>query len=247
MKKNRIERFIKKYHLNGLIKQAIWVIDDGTLQVKAITESKKLFCGVTWKNFYGFEDTEIGVPDTTELLCYLGAIFSADVSMDFVKDASNNVTTLTFSGPGIQAQLVTSAPVNLDQSPIMKNVQAPNAAIILDDQFKKWFSKAYSASGTDNSLLAFVMSKRTGKLEVVLGHKENSVSDRCCFYPTTLENMGVLKDRPNFSARYLKNVLKANPEFKDPILKVSDEGLASITFLEDDLDSQYQFFKVDVD
>jgi hypothetical protein len=42
-------------------------------------------------------------------------------------------------------------------------------------------------------------------------------------------------------------VLKANPEFKDPILNVCEDGLASISFSEMDLDSQYYLVKVEVE
>ena len=53
MKKNLIERFINKYHLNGVINSAIWVKGSGTLRVEAMTDDKKLFAGVTLKDFDG--------------------------------------------------------------------------------------------------------------------------------------------------------------------------------------------------
>ncbi|MGA9452725.1 MAG: hypothetical protein WBW41_15435, partial [Verrucomicrobiia bacterium] len=177
MKKNIIERFVKKYHLNGIICEAVWIKNNGTLQVKAMTQSRKLFASVTWKNFDGIDDAEIGILDATRLLAFLKTIPSEDVSMDILKHTSGEVAALTFSDARTKMQYATTGPDKLGGIPAMKNIPPFNAAIKLDDEFIDWFLSAYTAMGDHEVLFTVVMSKQTGILEVVMNYRERAYCD----------------------------------------------------------------------
>src|SRR5437870_2429635 len=114
MKKDLLERFIAKYRLDGLVNSAVWVVNKGTLQVKAIGLDGKLFAGVTCKSFDGFEDAEIGVLDTKKLLALLHAIQSEHISLEISRYSSGDVAFLTLAGATMRAEYVASDPKAID-------------------------------------------------------------------------------------------------------------------------------------
>ncbi len=97
MKKDTIQRFIKKYYLNGIIESAVWVKEPGILKVTAMTSDKKLFAAATWKDFDGLDDAKFGILTTKRLLALLKTIPLDDVSMDIEKRATGDVATVGFS------------------------------------------------------------------------------------------------------------------------------------------------------
>ncbi len=244
MKKHLVERFINKYHLNGVIDSAVWIKSCGTLQVKAMSSDRKLFAGVTWKNFDGIDDAEFGILDTRKLLALLKAIPSEDVLLDIVKHATGEVAAMTFSAAKSRMQYRTSSLNDIDGIPAMKRIPPFNVAIKMDAEFIDWFMSAYTAMGNHETLFTVVMSKQTGNLEVVLNYQERGHSDSLYFQPDTVDDKNAVKAPLSFTAKHLKELLKANPEFKDPALYVSDSGLASVPFSEDDLDSEYYLVNI---
>jgi hypothetical protein len=144
-------------------------------------------------------------------------------------------------------QFVAVNPDEIDSVPSMKNIPTFNAEIKLTDEFVRWFFGAYTAHKDPDALFTVVMSKRTNKLEIVLGYRGQLLSDRLSFQPDTVDNKDTVKAPLYFSARSLKEILGANSESKDPILKVADVGLASIAFSQDDLDSEYYLVQIDVE
>lgn len=243
----RFTRFLKKYYLNGLINSAVWVKSSGTLNVKVITESGKLFAGVTLKNFDGIGDTEIGVLDTRKLLKMLSPIMDETVSVDVVKLESGAVGALTFTSPTMEIQYATSYINDMDGPAIICHIPTFNAAIKMDAKFIRWFGKAFTVFKDADMLFTPVMSDRTGKLEVAMNYRETRISDRLTCPVTTVENLDILNAPLDFNAKCLKNILKANPEFKDPILYVSDAGLAAVKFSDDELDSEYYMVKIETE
>jgi hypothetical protein len=242
MKKTTFERFIKKYYLNGIIGSAVWVKESGILKVNALTSNSALFAGVTWKNYDGLDDIEFGIKTPKRLLALLKSIPSEEVLMDVVKKTSGAVGLVTFSAAKYKVQYETSCPSTIKRIPILKNLPPFNVAIKMNDEFIEWYLNACTAMGDLGVLLTVAMSQQTRLLEVYLGNY-----NRLTFQPETEEGKSSVKERLCFSAKALKEILQANPEFKDPILNVSDTGLALISFSEVDLDSQYYLVKIDVE
>ena len=247
MKKDTIQRFIKKYYLNGIIDSAVWVKEPGILKVTAMTSDKKLFADVKLKNFDGLDDAKFGILTTKRLLALLKTIPSDDISMDIVENAKGDVAAVGFSAEKYKVQYVASDLNVIDPVPSMKHIPAFTVAIKMEEAFIDWFKSAYNAMGDSGSLFTVVKSNQSGKLEVVIGYKSKGYSDRLHYQPITVENKNTIKAPVSFTAKHLAEVLKANPEFKDPILNVCEAGLASISFSEVDLDSQYYLVKVEVE
>jgi hypothetical protein len=244
MKKELLERFIVKYRLNGIIDSAVWTVSDGTLRVAAMGWSGKLFAGVTCPRFYECDNAAIGILDTKKLLGMLKAIPSEDVSLKLVKYSWGDVAALILADAMMRVEYVTTNLKAMDGIPKMKNLPAWNAVILLDDEFKAWFFKAYSAVGNKSSLLTVAMAERTGTLEVSI---DDGSSGSLRFRPHAPINMNVVKSPIFFSAYCLRQVLKANSEFNDTLLIVSDAGLASIKCRADDLGAEYYLVKIDVE
>ena len=246
MKKDLLVRFITKYRMNGIVNDAVWAVSDGTLRVAGIGWRRKLFAAVRCRDFHDFDDTEIGIVDTRKLLRMVKAIPATDVSLRAVKYSCGDVAVLMLDGGIMRVEYIATNPENIGV-PKMKNIPAWNAAIILDDDFKARFFKACSAAGGKETLFTVAMSERTGKLQVIVRHTADGASGGMCLLPKAPVNMNIVKAPISFSAHCLGEALKANPEFKEPLLLVSDAGLATIKYSADDLESQYYFVQVDVE
>ncbi|MGA2179610.1 MAG: hypothetical protein ABSH15_08520 [Verrucomicrobiota bacterium] len=243
-----IVRFIKKYHLNGLINSVVWKKYGENIQVSAMSPNKEIFVTVTLKDVAGLENGDMGISDTKPLLKSLCAFSSEEVSPSIEKHPSGEVAALTFSAAGRVVRYVTQSLDEFDSIPPAINSHAGNVAIVLDESFKRVFIKAHRAFKNDPDLLfTIVMSKRTGKLNVVFNYREKCLSDSISIQVSCVDGMDTINDPISFSVRFLKEVLKGNPEFKDPILYVSDDGLASITFSDNDLEAQYHLVKMETE
>ena len=90
------------------------------------------------------------------------------------------------------------------------------------------------------------MSKKKKKLELVLGYRGNGLSDRIALGIETVAGKDTIKNPISFTSAHLKEILAANDE-GDSILKISEAGLASVSFEKDDFKSQYYLMKVEVE
>jgi hypothetical protein len=183
------------------------------------------------------------------LLAMLKSIPVEDVKFDVVKNKKRgDVEALIFSTKKSKVQYVTNA---LDRMPAVakiKHIPPWDFSIILDDEFKQWFVGSYNSIKSDYTLITFLVSQQTGKLEVVLNYRKNTATDSAYFQPATSDNKDVVIDtRLDFNAKCLKEILKANPEFKELIMDVSNKGIASIACSEADLDSEYYLVKIDTE
>ena len=83
---------------------------------------------------------------------------------------------------------------------------------------------------------------------MVLGYSgNNNNTDKVALSVYPVEGKNTINTPINFSANSLKEILNANSEAKDPVLKVSEQGLAFIEFSNEDFDSQYYLVKIPVE
>jgi hypothetical protein len=243
-----IVRFIKKYHLNGLINSVVWKKYGENIQVNAMSPKKEIFVTVTLKDVAGLENGDMGIGDTKSLLKSLCAFSSEEISPSVEKHPTGEVSALTFSAAGRVVRYVTNCLDDFDSIPPAINSHAWNVAIILDESFRRFFTKGHRAFKNDPDLLfTIVMSKRTGKLNVVFNYREKRLSDSISMRASCVDGMDTVNAPIYFPVRPLKEVLKANSEIKDPILKVADVGLASIAFSDNDFEAQYHLAKIETE
>ena len=82
---------------------------------------------------------------------------------------------------------------------------------------------------------------------MVLGYSSNINNNRIVLQVTPEVGKESVKEPISFSANALKEILSANSECVDPILKISEQGLAFIEFQKDGFNAQYYMIKIDLE
>jgi hypothetical protein len=250
MDKKYIETFIKKYSLGGAIEEVRWVSDNNNLVTTAMTSDRKLFCAVTLeKGGTWFKDVEIAIKDTSKLKKML-ATLSESMSLKLDIDENDPTRVRKIIGENADGKVtfdyVTADLSTLDGVPKMKNIPSFNVEMILSEDFINTYNLAFSSLGDDATSFTLIMSKKKQKMEMVLGYKQN-MSDRVVLEVAAVAGKDIVKAPISFDAKLLKEILSANNEVKNPVLSVSEDGLASITFDQDGFKSQYYMIKIDVE
>jgi hypothetical protein len=245
MDKKTIETFINKYNLGGLLEKVRWVVKDKTLRVTAMTSDKKFLTSITQKKFDG-DDTEFGIIESSILKKMIGAALE-NVSLTFVSDPNDAARVLQVvvddSKTEVSAQC--GALDCFDPEPKIKQVPNYDVEITCTEDFIARFLKAKAS--IEGDLFTLTMNKKKQKLEMVLGFKERNLTNRISLELPAVAGKDTIKNAISFSAKNLKEVLVANSECKDPVLKVSEDGLAFIEFDTPEFQSQYYMIKTDVE
>lgn len=245
MNKNTLETFIKKYNLNTVVDQVRWVVKDKTLRVTAMTSDKKFLASVTQKAFE-LDDVEIGILDSIRLKQMLNAV-EENVTLTLVtdsKDATRVISVVVDDGKTELSHMCGSLDV-IPAEPKIKQVPTYDVEIILTEEFVARFLKAKAAL-SDGELFTLLMNKKKQKLDMVFGYNRN-LSDRIALEVPTVAGKDTIKSPISFNAKHLKEILTANPETKDPVLKVSEGGLSFVEFDTPEFHSQYYMIKIEVE
>ena len=248
MEKKHIETFIKKYNLGGVIEGVIWQNDNNNLLVTAMTSDRKLFASVQLEKAASFfTGVDIGVQDTNKLKKMLGVLSdNVALSLDIDENDATRVRQIIAEDGKNTMNFTAAAKDVIDPVPKMKNIPPFGVEAALTPEFVETFTKAFSAVADDQALFTLIMSKKKQKLELVLGYKQN-LSDRIAIELTATAGKDVVKNPISFSAKHLKEILAANSEVVNPILSVSEAGLANINFDDSGFKSQYFLVKIDVE
>src|SRR5579862_8800202 len=125
MEKTKIESFIKKYTLGGVINSAVWKNNQDNLTVTAMTSDKKLFASVELDGAAkGFiEGQDVGVM-TTDRLKKMFALLDENVSLTLDLDDKDKTRArqILIDDGKVTEHYVTSEPSAMDPVPSMKNV-----------------------------------------------------------------------------------------------------------------------------
>ena len=245
MDKKAIDTFIKKYYLGGTLEQVRWLAKDGKLNVTAITSDKKFLASVTLDKFDGFEDAEVGVLETTRLKQMMTAL-GDNVVFALNKDDEERVTSMILSDDKTEVRYVAADLDVLPARPKTKTIPEYGIEIKLTETFIDKFLKAKAAL-PEVDLFTLVMSKKKGKMEMVLGYSDNINNNRIALEVESSKGKDKVKAPISFNAKILKEIIAANNECKCPILKVSEDGLGYVEINQDAYTSQYYLVKIDVE
>jgi len=250
MEKKNIETFIKKYNLNGTIEGVVWsaVNNNTDLAVTAMTSDKRLFASIRYEKAAFFNGVDIIVLDTTKFKKMLSPLSdNISLSLDMDVTDKNRVRQIIAEDGKIIVNYVTGGIENIDGVPSMKNIPPFTVEINLTPEFVQAFSASFSGVDDKDILFTLIMSKKKQKLEMVLGYKQKNLSDRIALEVTATAGKDVVKNPISFNAKHLKEILAANSEVKDPVLNVSELGLAGLTLNDGDFKSQYYLVKTEVE
>jgi hypothetical protein len=235
MDKNRLNRFISKYNLAGLVESVSWKSEGNTLTTKFISDDKTVLGSVSVSEFE-FEDSTIGVYNTNTLKSLLG-VLGNDINITLKKADEKPISlSLTSDSTTIQYQLADLAVI--PNVPDLKQLPEFGISIDMDGNFIEKFIKAKSAlSDIDN----FTVLSEKGKLKIVIGYSNINTNRVELVVNDAFD--GEVKPI-SFSAKYFKEILSANKEANKATLKVSKEGLANVDFSVDGFTSSYYLVEV---
>lgn len=238
MEKSKLNTFISKYTLAGIIESVKWEVADGVLSTSFISDDKSLLGNVSVATSE-FEDVEFGIYDTSKLIKML-SVLNEDIDVSLQSGGDNKFVSLKLKDEKITENYMLSDLSVIPVVPSLKKLPDFNIEINLDDSFVSRFIKAKNALN-DESKFTFI--SKGGKSTIVLGHSNvNSNNISIGVETNTVDDI----EPVSFSANSLKEILVANRDATESKLVLSTQGLAHISFKFDEFESNYYLVKVDV-
>jgi hypothetical protein len=195
-------------------------------------------------NEFPLDDVELAINDTTKLKGLLNVLSEeVEITLDKVDNESKSLKLSDKDGSKINYALA-----ELDIIPTvpkLKNIPDFNLEIPLTKEFIARFSKAKSAlSGVDT----FTILQEEKNTSIIIGYSPDINSDRISINVLPTVGKDVIANPLSFSAKYLKEILSANAEQTDAILKVSDAGMAYVEFgtEKSEFQSKYYLIKIEL-
>ncbi len=212
MNKQKLVRFINKYHLGGIADSVVLKssLNDQKISTRFVSGDKTLLGKVEMAN-WNFEDANIGVY-TTEQLLKLLSVLDEDISVSVTKSGDKSIS-MKVSDAGSSVNYMLSDPSIINEPPQLQNI--PNFEL--------------SINMTPSVINKFISGK-------------SALQDTTTFTVITDESSTKLVigiDNVSFNADYFSNILVANKECESAFLQVSSEGLAKINFKIDDYTATY--------
>lgn len=230
MEKSKINRFVQKYNLAGLVESVKWETNNNTLTTSFISDDKSVLGNVSMANFQ-FQDSVFGIYDTSKLTKMLG-VLDSDVEFS-ISDIEGKAVSLKFKDKATSVNYMLADLSVIPSVPDLKQLPDFNVKIKLDQRFIRTFISAKGALADENS---FTFTCKDGKGQIILGFSNintNRISiDVDCECEGNIEPI-------SFSATYLKEILVANKEASDATLNISTQGLSHIHFEVDGYTTNY--------
>ena len=205
MEKNRINRFVQRYNLAGLIESVKWDVTDETLETSFISDDKSVLGKVSTTDF-NFKNGSYGVYDTTKLTKML-SVLSNDVDVDTV-DIDGKTVSLNISDKGTTATYMLADLTVIPAVPDLKQLPDFDVDISIDSTFVTKFNKAKSALSDEKN---FTFECKDGVGKITLGHS-NVNTNRISIAVDCKCNGDI--DPISFSAEFLKEILNSNRDAK---------------------------------
>ena len=237
MNKSNLLRFISKYSLGGEIKSVKWVSNGKQLATRFISGDKSLVGSVVLDNFGDVEASEVGVYNTPQLVALLG-ILGEDVDFGLQKMGDKFVSVnMKDSQHGTNTKYMLSDLSVIPTPPELKNLPSSfDLELKVDSYFINTF---ISGKGALPDTDTFTVISKDGKANVVIGYSNVATNRVTIPVELTEENLKTNLEAISFNANMFSNILNANKECQSAVLKVSSDGLATISFTIDDYKSEY--------
>ena len=239
MDKYKLTRFIDKYHLNGNVNAVIINSKGDTLSTRFITGDKSLL-GELKMNSWNFQDVELGVYDTEQLIRLLG-VLDDDVTLNLTQSGDKAIA-LEISDKYSTVNFMLSDKSVINQPPPLKEIPDFQLKIKVDTNFITKFIGGKSALPDTDT---FTVITSNDGVKLVIGY--SSINTNRVTIPVETETYEDI-DKVSFNANLFKDVLVANKECETATLEVSEKGLSRINFKVDQYDVTYYLVAVqDVD
>lgn len=239
MQKSVMERFIAKYNLAGAAEAVLWSTEDKQLSTKFISEDKNVLGLVSTTEATFSPEGEYGIFDTAQLRSLLG-VLDDDIQVK-VNSYGEKMVSLGLRDSQTKVTFMLSEPTVIPDVPNLKSLPDFDLTVKLDDKFINTFVRGKNALP---EIETFTALEEDGEHRVVLGYSPTLNSTRVTLNVETTKNSGELSRAISFSARYLKDILLANKEAKGGLMRVSEKGIAHVTFEVDGFSVDYYLVEI---
>ena len=232
MNKQKLVRFINKYYLNGIADSV--VLKSNAIDQKLSTifvSSDKTLLGKVEMDRWNFEDANIGVYTTEQLLKLLG-VLDEDINVSVMK-AGDKTISMKVSDLSSSVNYMLSDPSIINEPPQLQNIPNFELSINMTPSVINKFISGKSAL-QDTTTFTVITDETLTKL--VIGY--SSVNTNRVTIPVVTSEFSSI-DNVSFNAEYFSNILIANKECESAFLQISSEGLAKINFKIDDYIATY--------
>ena len=235
MNKSQLTNFINKYTLGGEIKSVKWVSNGKSLATRFISGDKSLVGSVKLNNFTDVEPSEIGVYNTTQFISLL-SILGEDVDFNLQQIGDKFVSVDMSDTQGTKTKYMLSDLSVIPTPPELKNLPSDfELELQVDSYFINTFISGKSALPDTDT---FTILTENDKVSLVIGYS-NVATNRVTLPVEHTEYKDI--EPISFNATMFSNALQANKECQKATLKVSSQGIATISFNIDDYESEYYF------
>jgi hypothetical protein len=221
MNKNKVSRFIDKYYLSGNVASVVLTSKGDTLSTRFITGDKSLL-GELSMNSWNFEDVELGVYNTEQLIKLLD-VLSDDVEMKLTKAGDKAISLEVTDGVASVNYMLSDLSV-INQPPKLKKIPEFHVKVKVDSKFIQKFISGKSALADTDS---FTVITNSDGVKVVIGY--SSINTNRVTIPVETDTYEEI-NKVSFNANLFRDVLSANKECESAVLEVSGDGLARINF-----------------
>ena len=230
MEKSKINRFVQKYTLAGLVESVKWEVKDNSLHTSFISDDKSVLGSVSLSDFE-FQNTTLGIYDTSKLTKMIGVL---DDDLEFgVSDIEGKAVSLKFNDKATSVNYMLADLSVIPNVPDLKQLPSFNVKITLDQTFINRFIRAKAALADENN---FTFTCKNNKGQIILGH--SNINTNRISIDVDCECDGDINPI-SFSATYLKEILVANKEASGATLNISTQGLSHIHFEVDEYTTDY--------
>ena len=232
MNKQKLVRFINKYYLNGIADSV--VLKSNSNEQKLFTRfvsSDKTLLGIIQMDRWNFEDVNIGIY-TTEQLLRLLSVLDEDINVSITK-AGDKAISMKISDSSSSVNYMLSDPSIINEPPQLQNIPNFELSINVTPSVINKFISGKSAL-QDTTTFTVVTDETSTKL--VIGY--SSVNTNRVTIPVTTSSFTSI-DNVSFNAEYFSQILLANKECESAILQVSSQGLIKIDFKIDNYVATY--------
>jgi hypothetical protein len=235
MEKQKLNRFVSKYNLAGLVESVKWSIDNNILSTSFISEDKSVLGKVSMTDF-NYDSSTFGVYDTSKLTKML-AVLGDDVDFS-IQDMDGKPVSLRFKDGSTSVNYMLADLSVIPNVPDLKQLPEFNVRIKLDETFINKFIRAKGALSDENT---FTLICKDGKSQIVIGY--SNINTNRITIDVDAECDGEVSPI-SFSATYLKEILVANKEASNATLNISSQGLSHIHFDVDGYNADYYLVEI---
>ena len=234
MNKTQLTDFITKYTLGGEIKSTKWTSNGNSLSTRFISGDKSVVGKVELSKFNHLSPCELGVYNTGQLSSLL-SVLGDDVEVS-LSNSGDKFISMEFvdTKRKTKSKYMLSDLSVIPTPPELKNLpDSFELGIKVDPYFVSTF---ISGKGALPDTDTFTIANSDGKVEVIIGF--SNVQTNRVTIPVEAKEIGHF-DVASFNATMFASILNANKECNKAVLKVSSQGISTISFEIDDYHSEY--------